>query len=270
MQAVQESQWEKVVVHAWGDLSVHQWECFRFALMETETELDFTPVIIHNASSASETLAEMQVQGVRGVRSSTVMETRTEMITSVVTSERDYKTEMIKYLPLYERKSRTFNQILNSYDREFRHTEQQLTVVERNIFLDTAIETLPLSERDLGIKTIPSLSYDQRREQIFSRNRASFDQTTEETIKNVANAYGNGQIDIYETGIVGIYEIVFSGNGIPNNLDGLKQAIEVIFPAHLGIKYTLAFNTWESNKGLTWNEASELTWLEFIMWDGVI
>jgi len=79
------------------------------------------------------------------------MQTKTEMIVSLVVSDRDYKTEMLKYLPLYERKSDTFIQILIADDREFRSIEQRLAVAERNIFLDTAIESLWLFERDLGI-----------------------------------------------------------------------------------------------------------------------
>src|SRR5690606_35181071 len=114
-------------------------------------------------------ITEVESQGVKVVHSPVIMRTRTEMIVSIVVSERDYKTEMIKYLPLYERRSGVFNEVLTSYDREFRNTEQRLTVTERNLFIDTAIESLPIFERDLGIETVQSLRYDQRREQIYSR-----------------------------------------------------------------------------------------------------
>jgi len=268
-EAIKESEWGKVVVHTWGDLTPHQWECFRLALMETVTEQAAQGVLIDSSRNTIQALSEMKAQGVKIVYSPMIMQTKTEMITSIVVSERDYKTEMIKYLPLYERKSGVFSEVLTAYDREFRNTEQQLEVVERNIFLDTAIESLPLFERDLGIKTVNSLNYDQRREQISSRNRASFDQTTEETIKSVASAYGNGEVSVATTSTPGIYSVTFIGKGIPNNMDGLKEALDIIIPAHLGIKYVFTFSPWQDVKDLIWGEVSAKTWSDLRIWDEV-
>lgn len=194
------------------------------------------------------------------VQSPIIMQTKTEMITSVVVSTIDYLTDMMKYLPLYERKSNVFKTVLTSYDRELRNTEQELEIVNRNIFVDTAIEVLPIYERDLGIKTIGTLRYDQRREQIASRNRASFDQTTKQTIKSVAAAYSNGDVDVNPTSTPGVYEIKFVGTkGIPDNLTGLMQAIEIIVPAHLQFDYAYTFNVWEFVENGTWGSVSNIT-----------
>lgn len=269
MYAIEEQKWQEVIVHTWGDLSPHLWEDFRIALMETETEQDVQGVILKYSKAMNEVITEQVVQGVKVVFSPIIMQTKTEMITSVVISERDFKSEMVKYLPLYERKSKIFNEILDAFDREFRNTEQQLEVVERNIFLDTAIESLSIFERDLGIKTLNTLRYDQRREQISSRNRASFDQTTEETIKSVASAYGNGEVSVTTTTTPGIFNITFIGKGIPNNLDGLKKALDIIIPAHLGINYVFTFSPWEDAQDLIWGEVSAKTWSELRIWDEV-
>ena len=182
------------------------------------------------------------------------------MIVNIVVSKRDYLSNMLDYLPWYERESQVFNSILKAYDKEFRQLEQNLEVVERNMFIDTSIEGLNLHERDLGVNNVSKLGYDQRREQISSRYRSSFNQTTEDTIKNVASAYGNGEVEISLTDIEGVYEIKFIGKGIPNNLDGLSKALDIIIPAHLGYEYRVAFNTWGVVRDNTWGGANTMTW----------
>lgn len=257
------AQWGNASVYTWGELEVHQWDCFRLALNESETETKAQGVVLHRSGVLLETETEMKAQGAKVDFSPVVFNQTTEMVVNIIVSDRDYKTDMIKMLPKYEKKSTVFNEILTAYDREFRNVEQRLEVAKRNIFIDTAVEALPIYERDLGIESINTLDYQQRREQIFARNRASFDQTTEETIKEVAAAYSNGEVELNTTQTVGVYEIKFVGSvGIPNNIEGLKKALDVIFPAHLGLTYNYSFNTWDSIKGNTWNDASSHTWKE--------
>ncbi|WP_083244735.1 putative phage tail protein [Lysinibacillus fusiformis] len=270
MHAVPQSEWGQVSVFTWGELSAHQWECFRLALMITETELQTQGVSIASTGATNEVITEQLSQGVKVVQSPIIMQTRAEMITSIVVSTKDYLSDMMKYLPLYERKSNTFRTVLTAGDRELRNAEQQLEIVNRNIFIDTAIEALPIYERDLGIKPNSTLRYDQRREQISSRNQASFDQTTEETIKAVAAAYSNGVVEINKTNTPGVYEIKFIGTkGIPNNLEGLMQVIEIIAPSHLEFGYAYTFNVWDFVQNRTWESVSNLTWDDIRVWDSV-
>lgn len=270
MHPIEQQLWSEISALTWGDLTNHQWECFRIALMETESETSVQGVVLEQSGANIEQTAEMEVQGVVVEHSSSVMQTRTEMIVSIVVSDRDYLSEMLKYLPLYERKSAVFFEILRVYDREFRNIEQQLEVSERNIFLDTAIESLPIYERDLGIESVNSLRYDQRREQIASRFRTAFDQTTEEAIKSVASAYSNGEVEVNKTNTPGVYEIKFVGTlGIPNNMEGLKQALDIIVPAHLELAYTFTFNTWGMINDKKWIDASTMTWDELRTWNEV-
>lgn len=270
MHAIPQSEWGQVSVFTWGELTAHQWECFRLALMITETELQTQGVSIASTGTTNEVITEQLSQGVKVVQSPIIMQTRAEMITSIVISTKDYLSDMMKYLPLYERKSNVFRTILTTDDRELRNTEQQLEIVNRNIFIDTAIEALPIYERDLGIKQNSTLRYDQRREQIASRNRASFDQTTEETIKAVAAAYSNGEVEINTTSKPGVYEIKFIGTkGIPDNLSGLMQAIEIIVPAHLEFGYAYTYNVWEFVSNRTWGSVTQMTWDDIRIWNEV-
>jgi len=242
--------WSEVSTLNWGDISLYQWGKLVLVFIEVETE--------------------QLVQGVRIDQTSVILTATSELVVNIVVSERDYKRSMLDYLPWYEQKSIIFDEILNAYDRELRRLEQELDVVKRNMFLDTTVEFLPTHERDLGIKNVSVFGYDQRREQISSRYRAVYDQTTEDTIKAVALAYGNGEIEINTTDTAGLYEIKFIGKGIPNNLDGLTAAIDIIIPAHLGWEYTFNFNTWGIVSAIVWGDCVSQTWDELRVWEEVI
>lgn len=270
MHAIPNPTWQGVTSYTWADLSLHQWDCFRLALYEVETEMSTTGVAIQSVSDLNVVITEQHARGVLVVQSPVIMQTQTEMITNIVVSERDYLTDMLKYLPKYERKSEVFRETLKAADRELRNTEQQIEVVERNIFISKAIEMLPIYERDIGIENTIMLNYQQRREQIIARNIAAFGQTTEESIKAVAAAFSNGEVDINKTDVPGVYEIKFIGTkGVPNNIEGLKKSIDIIAPGHLQFDYTFTFNAWDFVRGKTWDGISHMTWGEVKTWGGV-
>lgn len=265
---IKEQTWQKVNIRTWGDLSTHQWLNFRLAMMEFDSEMKAHGVAVDQSGATNEFDFGMKAQGVVIEHSSVIFEFRPEMIVNTIVSERDYLSEMLKFLPLYERKSVIFQELLQAYDSEFRRTEQEIQITDRNLFIDTAIEFLSLYERDLGIESFSNLRYDQRREQIHSRYRAAFDQTTEDTIKLVASAFSNGEVEVNKTDTPGLYEVKFVGTmGIPDNMNGLKKALDIIIPAHLGFSYNYVFNTWEFVSGRTWGDVSSMTWDELRTWD---
>lgn len=271
MNVIQEQLWGQIDVKTWQEVAPHLWEDFRLALMETTTEQDAKNVVVEFSNAFNEVLTELHGQGVNIEFSPMVLTTGTEMITNIVVSSRDYKTEMLNYLPMYERGSRAFNQILGAYDKEFRRLEQDTEIVNRNTFLDTAIERLGIYERDLGIESINGLDYRQRREQIVSRNRSSFEQTTEETIRNVASGYSNGEVEVNSTDTPGLYEIKFIGSrGVPDNMPGLKKALDIIIPAHLGLTYVFTFAPWGDLSNQTWGSVADKTWNELRTWEGAV
>lgn len=181
---------------------------------------------------------------------------------------------MINYLPVYERNNVVFNEILNALEVEFELLNKKITEVEKNMFIDTVIEMLNIYERDLAIRTNTRIPNLERREQIAASIRAAFDQTTEETIKQVSLAYGNGEIEIEPDDQEGVFQIRFTGRGIPSNLEGFKEVIDTIIPAHLAVNYTFTFMLWDEfdiyNK--TWDdwESLDLTWSELEVYGEVI
>lgn len=270
MHAISNPTWGGISTYTWADLSAHQWECFRLALFEVESEMATTGVTIKSSGDLNIVITEQQARGVLIIQSPVIMQTQSEMITNIVVSERDYLTDMTGYLPKYERTSVVIKEILKASDRELRNTEQRIEVVERNIFVSKAIEMLSIYERDIGIENTAMLNYQQRREQIIARNIASFGQTDEETIKAVAAAFSNGEVDVNKTDVPGVYEIKFIGTkGIPNNINGLKKSIDIIAPGHLQFNYSFTFNAWEFLYGKTWGGISHMTWGEAKTWEGV-
>lgn len=253
--------WGEASAYTWLGINPNQWLDFRLAMSDTEVEqlVQGVKLVASGSNIASESL--VKVQGITIEHSKFELQTETEMVSSVVVSDRDYLSKMIKYLPLYERKSNVYKAILKVVDRELRGIEQQKNVAERNMFIDTSIEDLSLYERDLAIKTQLNLKYDQRREQISARTRAAFDQTTLTTIKSVASAFSNGEVDIHKTAIAGVYECEFIGTiGIPNNMEGLQEAIDLIMPAHLEMTYKYNFQIWSKWNQKQWSTINTLTW----------
>lgn len=172
---------------------------------------------------------------------------------------------LINHLPKYERTNTLIVDILKSVAIELDKLNLKSEVNYAELFIDTAIIALSIHERDLGIKK-SLISTNQRRELIIAHYRATLEQTTDETIKNVAAAFSNGEVEINETETDGIYEIKFIGSiGIPNNMQGLMNTLDIIIPAHLDVIYTYLFNTWGDVSIKTWGELEMYTWDELLV-----
>lgn len=102
---------------------------------------------------------------------------------------------LIKSLPDYERKSKLINEILYATAVELQKLDGQSEQNYNEIFVDTAIEAIQIHAKDLGIVVGSNFTLKQQRELITAHYRASFEQTTEETIKNVASAFSNGEVN---------------------------------------------------------------------------
>lgn len=132
----------------------------------------------------------------------------------------------------------------------------------------TATWGLKYYEEALGIITNEADSYDVRRSRVIAKRRSPGNFSAQ-LLKNVAEAFSNGEVDVDINFTTGQITVTFVGaRGIPPNLDDLKEQIENIVHAHLGVDYAFTYLTWDETdaKGLTWDEtdALNLTWDE---WD---
>lgn len=255
------NQWGDNQAFSWGHWSEKRWFNFKLSLAETEISMLVQGIKLTSSNILNSIASEICLQGITVEHSKVQVVTEIEMVTSLVFSTRDYLHHMLKYLPLYERKSVVYQAILKSVDREFRRAEQAKSSIDLNLLISSAIECIGLYERDLGIKEIADLKYDQRREQISARMRAIFDQTTLKTIKEVASTFTNGEVVIYCTEIPGIYECEFVDIiGIPNNMSGLQGTVDLLMPAHLQMTYKYKFQVWVNWNRNRWSRVNGITW----------
>ncbi len=131
----------------------------------------------------------------------------------------------------------------------------------------TATWGLGLWEKALGIVTDISKLPDFRRSRIESKLRSQ-GVTTKIMIKNVAESFSNGIVDVIEHAAEYRFDIKFIGTlGIPPNMDDLIAAIEEIKPAHLAYAFIYTYITWDSVERYnhTWDEweMKNLTWDAF-------
>jgi len=69
MNAIQNSQWGQIITSTWGELAPHQWECFRLALMQTETEQSGQGVVVEYSGVINEVITSLKTQGAKIVQS---------------------------------------------------------------------------------------------------------------------------------------------------------------------------------------------------------
>lgn len=144
----------------------------------------------------------------------------------------------------------------------------------KQLDVNTATWGLTYWEKAYGIKTDITKSYSYRRSRILSKMRGQ-GTTTKAMIKNTAESFSNGEVDVIENNLQYTFTVKFIGaRGIPPSLDDLKSAVEEIKPAHLDVVYLFTYLTWDEletyNK--TWNEwdALNLTWNELELYREVI
>ncbi|MCX7614756.1 MAG: YmfQ family protein, partial [Clostridiales bacterium] len=118
---------------------------------------------------------------------------------------------------------------------------------------------LVLWEKALGIDTDVSKSNEYRRTRIMSKLRGS-GTTTADMIKNVAESFSNGIVDVIEHPEQYSFDIKFVGTlGIPPNMDDLTAAVEEIKPAHLAYTFVYIYRTYGGLKPYTHLQLSNYT-----------
>ena len=107
----------------------------------------------------------------------------------------------------------------------------------------TATWGLEAWERALGIAVDVGRPVEYRRTRVMSKLRGQ-GTTTVAMIKNVAESFSNGAVEVVEHPEEYRFDIKFVGTvGIPPNLDDLTAAIAEIKPAHLAYDYIILFRT---------------------------
>lgn len=155
--------------------------------------------------------------------------------------------------------------IQNAYGIEADILNEEVEDTLNQFFVDKATWGLDLWEEMLRIPK-NNLDIQTRRENIKAKRRSK-GTTTEKFIKNICEAYSNGEVNVIMHKEEQYFELKFIGSiGIPAGFNEMDNMIESLKPCHLGHKYIFAYITWDmfdkynfifdelDNKNLTWDE----------------
>ncbi len=113
----------------------------------------------------------------------------------------------------------------------------------RQFNVESATWGLSIWEKALGIEADASKTDEYRRTRIMAKLRGQ-GTTTVVMIRNVAESFSNGIVDVIEHPEEYGFDIRFVGTlGIPPNMDDLTAAVEEIKPAHLMYTYIFVYRT---------------------------
>ena len=168
---------------------------------------------------------------------------------------------LITLLPDYYRNNKTMEELQSILSADINNLASSLNKTIDQCFINTATSLLSRYEKIYGIQVDVNKSNEFRRERIRAKIRGS-GTVTKELIKNVAQAFSGGEVEVIEDSSNYNFIIRFIGiRGIPKNMQGLINAIEEIKPAHLGYSFKYTYTTWDFiEKNLIWNDVKSQTW----------
>lgn len=176
------------------------------------------------------------------------------------------ETNLLEYLPGFYHNSDIIKAFMESNSIEVDILKAYMEDLSKNLYVKTATWGLDLFEEELGLITDKLVSYEERRERILAKKRGS-GTTTKKMIKNTAEAFSGGEVDVIENFNDYSFVVKFVGiKGIPKNLALFKQMIEEIKPAHLNYELAFTYTVWNMiiDKKLIWNDVNSSTWLELM------
>ena len=180
------------------------------------------------------------------------------------------ETDLLEYLPSFYHNSDVIKSFMESNSIEVDTLKAYIEDLSKNLYVKTATWGLDLFEEELGLVTDKSVSYEERRERILAKKRGN-GTTTKAMIKNTAEAFSGGQVEVIEKFNEYSFIVKFVGvRGIPKNLALFKQMIEEIKPAHLNYELAFTYTVWNMimSKSNIWNDFGNKTWVELMSYEG--
>ena len=177
---------------------------------------------------------------------------------------------LLDYLPSFYHNSNIVKSFMDSNSIEANILKDYVEDLNNNLYVKTATWGLGLFEEELGLVTDKSISYEERRERILAKKRGN-GTTTKAMIKNTAEAFSGGEVEVIENFNDYSFVVKFVGvKGIPKNLTLFKNMIEEIKPAHLNYELAFTYTVWSMVMATdnTWNDFSSKTWVELMTYEG--
>lgn len=177
--------------------------------------------------------------------------------------------DLLQYLPSYYQDIKSFNKLMNVEEEELSKLWFERSRLLDQFFVNKATIGIPLWESELGLAIDETMPLTWRRERINAKLRG-VGTVTKQMIINTATAFSGGEVDVVEYPAENRFEIQFIGvKGIPPNIVGFIEMIEQIKPAHLTYSFKYTYTVWDTVKQLTWQQASNKTWGQLKVYEGV-
>ena len=180
------------------------------------------------------------------------------------------ETDLLEYLPSFYHNSDIVKAFMESSSIEVDTIKAYVEDLSKNLYVKTATWGLDLFEEELGLVTDKSISYEERRERILAKKRGN-GTTTKAMIKNTAEAFSGGEVEVIEDFNDYSFVVKFVGiKGIPKNLTLFKNMIEEIKPAHLNYELAFTYTVWNMVMATdnTWSDFNSKTWVELMTYEG--
>ena len=177
---------------------------------------------------------------------------------------------LLDYLPSFYHNSNIVKSFIDSNSIEANILKDYVEDLNNNLYVKTATWGLNLFEEELGLTTDESISYEERRERILAKKRGN-GTTTKAMIKNTAEAFSDGEVEVIENFNDYSFVVKFVGTkGIPKNLTLFRNMIEEIKPAHLNYELAFTYTVWSMVMATdnTWNDFNNKTWVELMTYEG--
>lgn len=172
------------------------------------------------------------------------------------------EANLIENLPSFYHNSDFVKAFMESNSIEVDTLKAYMNDLIKNLYVKTATWGLDLFEEELGLVTDKSISYEERRERILAKKRGN-GTTTKAMIKNTAEAFSGGEVEVIENFNDYSFMVKFVGvEGIPRNLALFKNMLEEIKPAHLSYELAFTYTVWNfvmQNKPI-WSNLNSETW----------
>lgn len=165
----------------------------------------------------------------------------------------------INRLQPFQRSSGVYQALFSAETDQLTDRQNSIDDLVNQMFVDTATWGLEYYEKDLGIVTDTSQTYDERRSVIKSKERG-VGTVNRALIKLVSDSYTNGDVDVsFANSIITVtYTSIY---GIPPNEPKLEAAIEEIKPAHLAVTYVFLYIRYEQlDNQYTYDQMSTKTY----------
>lgn len=180
-----------------------------------------------------------------------------------------YFVDLTKYVPPFIYNMSVMKAIYNAQGAELGSLNYYIQDLINQCFIDTATWGLTSWEEEFGITTNLSLSYEQRREILKAKKRGQ-GTTTKAMLKNAAEAFSGGEVNIIENIPEYSFIVQFVGiKGIPRNMQAFINMLEDIKPAHLAYSFKYTYTNWNylEGKNLIYNTTDAIKWDDLEIYD---